>query len=150
MTHNPKYIYIAHKKCIQELLNRFGMIERNPLSTPMEQNLSLTPKERNEFEDVNKYRYLVGSPIYLTTTKEDISFVVGILSNLMQKCCEWHFFATKRVLKYLKRTHDLRLKYSKVDGFKDIGYFVLEFDHNKENGVPTLCYLMSLGSTIFS
>ena len=75
--HNPKFIFISQKKYIGELLNKFGMIECNPLSTPMEQNLKITSKEENEFEDATKYRRLVGSLIYLTTTRPDISFVVG-------------------------------------------------------------------------
>jgi hypothetical protein len=44
---NPKYIFISHKKYIGELLNKFGMAECNPVSTPMEPNLELTSKEGN-------------------------------------------------------------------------------------------------------
>jgi transposase InsO family protein len=147
VTQNPKYIFISQKKYIGELLNKFGMVECNPLSTPMEQNLKLTSKEGNEFEDATKYKQLVGSLIYLTTTRPDISFVVGILSRFMQKPCEGHWSAAKRVLKYLKGTQDFGLKYSKVDDFNLIGYSDSDFDGDKENGVSTSGYLMSLGST---
>jgi hypothetical protein len=41
---NPKYIFISQKKYIGELLNKFGMVECNLVSTPMEQNLKLTSK----------------------------------------------------------------------------------------------------------
>ena len=50
------YIYISQNKYIGELLNKFGMAECNPLSTPMEQNLKLTSKEGNEFKDATKYK----------------------------------------------------------------------------------------------
>jgi hypothetical protein len=33
---NPKHIFISQKKYIEELLNKFGMDECNPISTPME------------------------------------------------------------------------------------------------------------------
>jgi hypothetical protein len=89
----------------------------------------------------------VGSFIYLTTTRPDISFVVGILSRFMQKPCEGHWSAAKRVLKYLKGTQDFGLKYSKVDDFNLIDYFDSDFDGDKENGVSTSSYLMSLRST---
>jgi len=55
VTQNPKYIFISQKNYIGELFKIFGMVECNPLSTPMERNL-LTSKEGNQFEDPTKYR----------------------------------------------------------------------------------------------
>jgi hypothetical protein len=83
VTHNPKYMFISQKKYIGKLLNKFGMAECNLLSTPLERNLKLTSKEGHEFEDATKYKRLVGSLIYLATTRPDISFIVGILFKFM-------------------------------------------------------------------
>jgi hypothetical protein len=113
------------------------MTECNLVSTPMQHNLKLTSKEGNEFEDATKYRQLVGNLIYLTTTRPKISFVFEILSRFMQNPCEGHWFAAKRVMKYLKGTQDFGLKYSKVDEFNLIRYYDSEFDGDKENGVST-------------
>ena len=146
VTQHPKSIFLSQKKYIGDLLNRFGMTECNPLSTPMEQNLKLTSIEGKEFEDATKYRQLVGSLNYLTTTRPDISFVVGILSRFMQKPCEGHWSAAKRVLRYLKGTQDLGIKYTQVDDFNLIGYSDSDFDGDKETGVSTSGYAMSLGS----
>eukprot|EP00253_Pinus_taeda_P004492 PITA_04492 len=85
VTQHPKSIFLSQKKYIGYLLNRFGMTEFNPLTSPMEQNLKLTSIEGKEFEDATKYRQLVGSLNYLTTTRPDISFAVGILFKFMQK-----------------------------------------------------------------
>eukprot|EP00253_Pinus_taeda_P012784 PITA_12784 len=85
VTQHPKSIFLSQKKYIGDILNRFGMKECNPLTTPMEQNLKLKSIEGKEFEDVTKYRQLVGSLNYLTTTRPEISFAVGILSRFMQK-----------------------------------------------------------------
>eukprot|EP00253_Pinus_taeda_P022021 PITA_22021 len=68
------------------------MTECNPLTTPMEQNLKLTSIEGKEFEDATKYRQLVGSLNYLTTTRPDISFVVGILSRLRWRQRNWGIY----------------------------------------------------------
>jgi len=72
VTQNLKHVLISQKKYIGELLNKFGMVDCNSLFTPMEQNMKLTSKEGNEFEDATKYRQLVGSFIYLTTIRLDI------------------------------------------------------------------------------
>jgi hypothetical protein len=141
VTKNPKYIFISQSKYIGELLNNFGMGECNRLSTPMEQILKFISKEGNEFEDATKYTQLVGSLIYHTITKLDILFVVGIISKIIQKTCEGHWSAAKRVPKYLKGTQDFGIKYFKVDDFNLIGYSDLDFDRDKQNGVSTSCYV---------
>eukprot|EP00253_Pinus_taeda_P033219 PITA_33219 len=146
VTQHPKSIFLSQQKYIGDLLNRFGTIECNLLTTPMEQNLKLTSIEGKEFEDATKYRQLVGSLNYLTTTRPDISFNVGILSRFMQKPCEGHWSAGKRVLKYLKGTQDFGIKYTQVDDFSLIGYSDSNFDGDKETGVSTSGYDMSLGS----
>ena len=62
--------------------------------------------------NIAQIRQLVGSLNYLTTTRPNISFDVGILSRFMQKPCEGHWSAAKRVLKYLKGTQDFGIKYT--------------------------------------
>ncbi|XP_059073237.1 secreted RxLR effector protein 161-like [Cryptomeria japonica] len=112
----------------------------------MEQNLKLSTNEGAAFEDPTKYRQLVGSLIYVTTTRPNITFVVGIMSRFMHKPCEGHWTAAQRVLKYLKGTQTLGIKYSKVLDFHLKGYSDSDFDGDKENGVSTSGYLMTLGS----
>jgi hypothetical protein len=68
----------------------------------------------------------------------------------MQKPCERHWSAAKRVLKYLKGTQDFGVRYSKVDDFNLIRYPDSEFVRDKVNGVSTSGYLMILGSTTVS
>eukprot|EP00253_Pinus_taeda_P013270 PITA_13270 len=99
VTQHLKFIFLSQKKYIGDLLNRFGMTECNPLTTPMEQNIKLTSIEGKIFEDATKYRQLVGSLNYLTTTRPDISFAIGILSRFMQKSCEGHWSIAKGVLR---------------------------------------------------
>jgi len=68
----------------------------------------------------------------------------------MQKPCEGHWSATKRVLRYLKETQDFGIKYTQVEDFSLIGYSDSDFDGDKEIGVSTSGYAMSLGSATFS
>eukprot|EP00253_Pinus_taeda_P001766 PITA_01766 len=150
LTQHPKFIFLFQKKYIGYLLNRFGMAKCNSLTTPMEQNLMLTSTEGKEFEYATKYRQLVGSLNYLTSTRPNISFVVGILSRFMQKPFEGHWPAVKRVLKYLKGTQDIGLKYTQVADFNLIRYSDSDFDGDKEIGVSTSAYVMRLGSRVVS
>ena len=45
VTQHLKFIFLFQKKNIAGLLNKFGIAECNPLTTPMEQNLKLTSIE---------------------------------------------------------------------------------------------------------
>ena len=111
----------------------------------MEKNIKLTSNEGSTFEDPTKYRKLVGSLIYLTTTRPDITFVVGILSRFMDHPCEGHWNVAKRVLKYLKGTQSYGIKYSKVSNFHLTGYSDSDFDGDKEHRISTSRYLMNIG-----
>ena len=52
------------------------------------------------------YRQLVGSLIYLTITRPDLSYLVGLLSKFMQTPRDIHLDCAKRVLQYVSGTMD--------------------------------------------
>jgi hypothetical protein len=79
----------------------------------------------------------VGSLTYLTTTRPNISFAIGILSWFIKRPCEGQWCAIKRVLRYMKGTPDFGLKYSNVEDFKLVGHTDSDVDGDKENGVST-------------
>ena len=54
------------------------------------------------------------------------------------------------VLKYLKGTQDFGIVYTQVGDFSLIRYFDSDSDGDKETGVSTSGYAMSLGSGDFS
>ena len=58
------------------------------------------------------YRELVGGLLYLsTTTRPDIVFAVSMLARFMENPGPGHWKAAKQVLRYLKTTPALGLKY---------------------------------------
>ena len=57
------------------------------------------------------FRSLIGSLLYLTSTRLDIIFSARLLSRFMQKSSQVHFVAAKRVLRYLQGTVDYEIMY---------------------------------------
>ena len=76
-------LVLHQKKYCRELLTKFGMSNCKPVSTPMELNAKVCALEGKDLEDATMYRQLVGSLIYLTLSRPDISHAVGVLSRYM-------------------------------------------------------------------
>jgi hypothetical protein len=51
--------------------------------------------------DATLYHQLVGSLLYLTHTRPDLSFVVGLVARYMQTPHESHWKEAKRILRYV-------------------------------------------------
>ncbi len=55
-------------------------------------------------EDTTIYRCIVGSLIYMTITRQDLSYAVGVVSQFMQTPRKPHLDAVRRILRYIKHT----------------------------------------------
>ena len=64
--------------------SRFGMTGCKPITTPLEVNGKLTQDGRELIDDVTMYRCMVGSLIYMTITRPNLSYALGLVSQFMQ------------------------------------------------------------------
>ncbi|KAF2321668.1 hypothetical protein GH714_001038 [Hevea brasiliensis] len=67
-------------------------------------NEKLQHEDGAKMADVGRFRSLVGGLIYLTHTRPDIAFPVGVISKFMQQPSKVHYEAAKRVLRYIAGT----------------------------------------------
>ncbi|KAL0549966.1 hypothetical protein IC582_014461 [Cucumis melo] len=98
------------------------MINCNPATTPMNVNEKLQQNDGAEMADAQRFRSLVGGLIYLTHTRPDISYSIGVISRFMQCPSRDHLEAAKRVMRYITRTIEYGIWYSKVSDFKLCGF----------------------------
>ena len=70
----------------------------------MDPNVRLQKDKGKDLEDVTMYRQLVGSLTYLTLTRPDISYVVGVVSRYMSNPKKPHLDAVRRILRYVTGT----------------------------------------------
>jgi len=68
----------------------------------MELNIKLRKEEGDLLVDPNLYRKLVGSFVYLTITKPDISFAVQQVSQFLQALHHLHLATVHRILRYVR------------------------------------------------
>ena len=76
-------------------------------------------------DDPERYKRLIGKLIYLTVTRPDITFAVGVLSRFMHQPRETHWLAA--MLPYIKSCQGKGLVYRKhkhahISRYSDSGY----------------------------
>ena len=87
---------MSQKGYAKSLLEHFGIGESKEKITLMDQNLKLKKDEGQSLEDAMKFQQLVGSLIYLTITRTEIRYSVGVVSQCMHSPTS-HLDATKRI-----------------------------------------------------
>ena len=62
--------------------------------------------------DPTQYRQIIGNLIYLTITRPDLSYSVGLLSRFIQNPHKLHLDCAKRILRYVSATMDYNIWYN--------------------------------------
>ncbi|KAJ9542207.1 hypothetical protein OSB04_028713 [Centaurea solstitialis] len=115
-------IFINQSKYVATMLQKFGMNDAKPASTPMETHKHLTADVEGEEVDVHQYRSMIGSLMYLTASRPDIMFVVCVCARFQVRPKESHLHAVKRIFKYLKGQPRLGLWYPNDTSFDLVAY----------------------------
>jgi hypothetical protein len=100
---------------IDDILQRFGMKDSKPKSTPMLPGERLDNDVAGEYLDAEgqeRYQAAVGALNFLSCmTRPDIAFTVSILAKFTQKPQQQHHLVLQRTLRYLKATRTLGITY---------------------------------------
>ncbi|GJQ96594.1 putative ribonuclease H-like domain-containing protein [Tanacetum coccineum] len=70
-------IFISQDKYVNEILNKFGFSDVKTASTPMETHKPLLKDVNEEDVDEHLYRSMIGSLMYLTSSRPDIIYLKG-------------------------------------------------------------------------
>jgi hypothetical protein len=81
---SPKGIWLLQRQYALNKLSEYGMTGCKPISIPLEQNVELSADEGDLLHDTTMYRRIVGSLIYMSITRPNLSYTVGVVSQFMQ------------------------------------------------------------------
>jgi hypothetical protein len=76
----------------------------------------------NKEHQLIKVRSMIGSLLYLTASRPDITFVVGICTRYQANPKMSHLTQVKRILKYVNGTSDYGILYAHDQNSKLVGY----------------------------
>lgn len=115
-------IFISQAKYVIEVLRRFGMEHSNSVENPMVPGLKISKDENGIEMDGSFFKQLIGSMMYLTTTRPNIMYAVSLLSRYMSRPTKVHHSAAKRILRYLQGTTTFGILYRRGGSHELIGF----------------------------
>ena len=71
-------IFLSQSKYAKNLVKKFGLESTSSIRTPMSPNVKLTVDLLGKNVDSSLYRSVIGSLLYLTASRPDISYNVGV------------------------------------------------------------------------
>ncbi|KAL6214302.1 hypothetical protein ACLB2K_013738 [Fragaria x ananassa] len=121
------------------------MLECTSVRNPIVPGTELMKDEDGVKVDATGYKQIVGSLRYLTVTRPDLMFVVGLVSRYMERPTELHLSAVKRVLRYVKGTLELGILYKKGGTGDLVGYTDSDYAGNLDDRRSTSGYAFLFG-----
>nr|GEU97354.1 uncharacterized mitochondrial protein AtMg00810-like [Tanacetum cinerariifolium] len=109
-------------KYVSEFLKKFGFTKVKTASTPMKTQKPLLKDEDDVEVDVYMYRSIIGSLMYLTSSRPDIMFEVYACARYQVNLKVLHLYDVKKIFRYLKGQPKLGLWYSKDSPFDLVAY----------------------------
>ena len=138
-------VFLSQHKYVRDILENTHMAGAKDVSTPLSTTQSLHLVDGTNAVNSTEYRRVIGNLQYLSLTRPDISFAVNKLSQFMHKPIVTHWTATKRLLRYLKKTifHGLHLKSAAAPCL--ITYTDADWAENIDDRTSTSAYITFLG-----
>ena len=96
--------YLTQAKYTSDLISRSSITDSKIVDTPIEYNCRLNSHDGESLSDATLYKQIVGSLIYLTVTRLDISYAIHVVSQFMAAPRSPHYVAVLRILRYPKGT----------------------------------------------
>ena len=84
------------------MISRASITDSKIVDTPIEYNCRLNSHDGESLSDATLYRQLVGSLIYFTITRPDISYAVYVVSQFMTAPRSPHYTVVLKIFRYLK------------------------------------------------
>jgi hypothetical protein len=155
---SKRTLVLRQSKYIKDVLEKFGMHDCKPISTPMDVGSKLSKSMCPQTEDECKamlnipYRNAVGSLMYaMVATRPDIAVAVGAVSQYLNNPGIEHWKAVKRIFRYLKGTYDSGLELGGPElpdpnNIKLSGFCDADWGGNLDDRKSTTGYAFNVGS----
>jgi hypothetical protein len=140
---------------IDQILEKFGMTDSKPVSTPMAPKSVLSKSMCPETEEEKlqmasiPYRAAVGSIMYVAvSTRPDICKAISNVSRFLDNPGQQHWQAVKRIFRYLKGTRDMKLELGGSATLNLSAYSDADWGGDIDTRRSTTGFVILLGSSL--
>lgn len=144
---------VSQKGYVKNILERFGMENCNPVSTPGYGPELSTDQPADKLlgaAESKMYQSITGSLLYLAQcTRYDLCYAVNQLTRACSKPAQAHMTAAKHALRYLRGKPDLPIVFKRGQ-FRIAAFADASFGANPDNRKSTTGYLFFLGGGLIS
>ena len=131
-------------------MKKLGLESTSSVRTPMSPNVKLTVDLLGKSVDSSLYRSMIGSLLYLTASRPNISYSVGVCAKYQTNPKESHMTALKRIIKYVKTTADFGVWYNKDTNDVLTGYSDADWAGNADDRKSTSGGCFYVGNNLVS
>ena len=126
------------------------MINSKATPIPVITRLKLSKEDEGSKVDPTLFKIMVGSLMYLTTTRPDIMYGVSMISSFMKTLKESQWREGKIIMRYVNGTNDFGIMYSTSEDFRFIGYTDSDCGGNIDDRKSIFVYTFHFGTCIVS
>jgi hypothetical protein len=116
----------------------------------MELNVHLVATDGEPLEDPTRYRYIVGSLVYLSVTRPDISYSVYFLSQFISAPTQIHYSHLLCVMRYLCETISHRLFFPRSSSLQLHAYCDATWASDPSDRRSLSTYCIFLGGSLIA
>ncbi|GJS69501.1 retrovirus-related pol polyprotein from transposon TNT 1-94 [Tanacetum coccineum] len=97
ISQSPRGIFINQSKYAYEIVKKYGMLTSDSVDTPMVEKSKLDEDLQGNPVDATLYRGMIGSLMYLTSSRPDLIYAVCLCARYQAKPTKKHLNAVKRI-----------------------------------------------------
>ncbi|PNY10358.1 retrotransposon-related protein, partial [Trifolium pratense] len=143
-------IFVSQEKYAKNIVKKFGMEGGSHKRTPAPTHLKLTKDEKGIDVDQSLYRSMIGSLLYLTASRPDIMFAVGVCARYQASHKMSHLAQVKRIFKYVNDTCNYGILYSHTEDSTLVGYCDADWAGSVDDRKSTSGACFFLGNNLVS
>ncbi|GJS42435.1 retrovirus-related pol polyprotein from transposon TNT 1-94 [Tanacetum coccineum] len=97
ISQSPRGIFLNQSKYASEIIKKYGLLTSDSVDTPMVEKSKLDEDLQGKPVDATLYRGMIGSLMYLTSSRPDLIYAVCLCAQYQAKPTEKHLNAVKQI-----------------------------------------------------